>query len=52
MRVVHAVDVEVPSTPVDTNFAWRNAGFKVQVTEPIRYGTLFQTLFQGLFVMR
>ncbi len=52
LRVVHAVDVEVPSTPVDTDFARRNAGFKVQVTEPIRYGAFFSTLFQGLFVLR
>ena len=52
LRVVHAVDVEVPYTPVDTDFARRNAGFRVQVTEPIRYGTFFSTLFQGLFVLR
>jgi hypothetical protein len=52
LRVVHAVDVEVPYTPVDTDFARRNVGFKVQVTEPIRYGTFFSTLFQGLFVLR
>jgi len=52
LRVVHAVDVEVPYTPVDTDFTRRNTGFKVQVTEPIRYGTFFSTLFQGLFVLR
>ncbi len=52
LRVVHAVDVEVPSTPLDTDFARRNAGNRVQVTEPIRYGTFFSTLFQGLFVLR
>jgi hypothetical protein len=52
LRVVDAVDVEVPSTPVDTNFARRNTSFKVKVTEPIRYGAFFSTLFQGLFVMR
>jgi len=52
LRVVHAVDVEVPSTPVDTDFARRNAGFKVKVTEPIRYGAFVSTLLQGLFVLR
>jgi hypothetical protein len=52
LRVIDAVDVEVPSTPVDTDFARRNAGFRVQVTEPIRYGAFFSTLFQGLFVLR
>ena len=52
LRVVHAVDVEVPYTPVDTDFTRRNTGFKVQVTEPIRYGAFFSTLFQGLFVLR
>lgn len=52
MQVIDAVDVIVPSTPVDTYFAQRNAGFKVRVTEPMRYGDFFNSLLQGLFVWR
>lgn len=51
-RVVEAVDVEVPSTPVDTDYKKRYGSVHIRVTEPIRYGDFFGSLLQGLFVWR
>lgn len=51
-RVIDAVDVEVPSTPVDTDYQRRYGGVHVRVTEPIRYGDFLGSLLQGLFVWR
>lgn len=51
-RVIDAVDVEVPSTPVDTDYKKRYGSVHVRVTEPIRYADFFGSLLQGLFVWR
>lgn len=51
-RVIDAVDVEVPSTPVDTDYQRRYGGVHVRVTEPIRYGDFLGSLLQGVFVWR
>ena len=51
-RVIDAVDVEVPSTPVDTDYKRRYGGVHVRVTEPIRYGDFLGSVLQGLFVWR
>ncbi len=51
-RVIEAVDVEVPSTPIDTDYKQRYGGVHIRVTEPIRYSDLVGSVLQGLFVWR
>jgi serine/threonine protein phosphatase PrpC len=51
MRVIDATQVEVPSTPVDTDYA-KQMGYRTQITEPIRYGELIGSLAQNLFTWR
>ncbi len=51
MRVIDATQVEVPSTPVDTNYA-QQMRYRTQITEPIRYGELIGSLATNLFTWR
>jgi hypothetical protein len=51
MRVIDATQVEVPSTPVDTNYA-QQTRYRTQITEPIRYGELIGSLAQTMFTWR
>jgi serine/threonine protein phosphatase PrpC len=51
VRVIDATQVEVPSTPVDTNYA-QQMRYRTQITEPIRYGELIGSLAQNVFTWR
>jgi hypothetical protein len=51
MRVIDATQVEVPSTPVDIDYA-KQMRYRTQITEPIRYGELIGSLAQNLFTWR
>lgn len=50
-RVIDATLVEVPSTPVDTDYA-RQVRYRTQITEPIRYRELLGSLAQNVFIWR
>lgn len=51
MRVIDATQVEVPSTPIDTDYA-QQMRYRTQITEPIRYGELIGSLAQNMLTWR
>ncbi len=51
VRVIDATQVEVPVTPVDTDYAGQ-VRYRTQITEPIRYGELIGSLAQNIFSWR
>jgi hypothetical protein len=51
-QVIEAVDVEVPSTPLDTDYRATPGRYRTQQTEPIKYSELMGTVFQRLLSQR
>jgi hypothetical protein len=51
-QVIEAVDVEVPSTPLDTDYRATPGLYRTQQTEPIKYSELMGTVFQRLLSQR
>ncbi|MFM2309360.1 MAG: hypothetical protein RLY87_1481 [Chloroflexota bacterium] len=51
-QVIEAVDVEVPSTPLDTNYRATPGRYRTQQTEPIKYSELMGSVFTRLLSQR
>ena len=51
-QVIEAVDVEVPSTPLDTDYRATPGRYRTQQTEPIKYSELMGSLFQRVLSQR
>ncbi len=51
-QVIEAVDVEVPSTPLDTDYRATPGRYRTHQTQPIKYSELIGTVFQRLMSKR
>ena len=51
-HVIEAVDVEVPSTPIDTDYRATPGRYRTQQTEPIKYSELMGSVFTRLLSQR